>query len=139
MPKLTRKKITKREFLKLSGISGASLLTLGSLSDELLAQVTQEGHPIILKTDQCPVYHTSSRKRRSCRACKGHAVNRIYSSRRKADEDRAHPGCKCRVVTEWVGWRDYAKAFWPSSRGGAEVYDRRWGWPPPLPAGLTWR
>jgi len=87
--------------------------------------------------DQSVIYHTSTRKRRSCGACKGHALNRIYSSRQAADGDRAHTGCDCRIVEERIGWQDYVKAFWPSSQGGATVYDRRWGWPPPSPAELS--
>jgi hypothetical protein len=92
---------------------------------------------MIISTSQPTVYHTSSRKRRSCNACKGHAVNRIYPSVKKADNDRSHIGCNCRIVSEQIGWRDYAKAFWPSSQGGELVYDRRWSWPPPLPKGLN--
>jgi len=92
---------------------------------------------IIIGANQPIVYHTSSRKHKSCNACKGHAVNRIYSSMQKADNDRAHPGCNCRIVVEQIGWRDYVKAFWPSSQGGEFVYDRRWGWPPPSPKELS--
>jgi len=92
---------------------------------------------MIIGANQPTVYHISSRKHRSCNACKGHAVNRIYSSMQKADNDRAHPGCNCRIVAEQIGWRDYVKAFWSSSQGGESVYDRRWGWPPPSPKGLS--
>jgi len=35
---------------------------------------------MIISANQPTVYHTSSRKHKSCNACKGHAVNRIYSS-----------------------------------------------------------
>lgn len=92
---------------------------------------------MIMGANQPIIYHTSSRKHKSCNACKGHAVNRIYSSMQKADNDRAHTGCNCRIVSEQIGWQDYAKAFWSSSQGGEFVYDRRWGWPPPPPDGLS--
>jgi len=92
---------------------------------------------MIVGANQPIVYHTSSRKHKSCNACKGHAVNRIYSSMLKADNDRPHPGCNCRIVFEQIGWQDYVKAFWSSSQGGEFVYDRRWGWPPPSPKGLS--
>lgn len=91
----------------------------------------------IISAYQIVIYHTSTRKRRSCRACKKHAVNRIYTSRHLADGNRAHPGCNCRIVEERIGWQDYVKAFCPESQGGATVYDRRWGWPPPSPAELS--
>ena len=92
---------------------------------------------MIIGANQPIVYHTSSRKHKSCNACKGHAVNRIYSSMQKADNDRPHPGCNCRIVVEQIGWQDYVKAFWPGSQGGEFVYDRRWGWPPPSPKELS--
>lgn len=230
---LSRRKTTKREFLKILGLSSASLFASGSLADELLAEVRGGTIPVVVMirpnafrsgrstpfssivvfpegyeaadvnvpsvrcegacaldsvcgpygrsiailhdsghlrddlpcgfsvpftvtgqlfdgstfegsdtvavigTDQSVIYHTSTRKRRSCGACKSHALNRIYSSRQAADGDRTHPGCDCRIVEERIGWQNYVKAFWPGSRGGAAVYDRRWGWPPPSPAGLN--
>lgn len=232
---LIRKKTTKREFLKIFGLSSTSLLASGFLADELLAKVQEKSPDLIpavvmikpnvilsaqgrifssvvvfpegyeladaevssvmcegahvekyamvpdsstmvflfnsdrlrddiphnhsvtftvhgnlsdgtifkgsdtvsfLNTDQLFIYHTSTRKRKACSACKNHALNRIYTSRQMTDDDRAHPGCDCRIVVEQIGWQDYAKAFWHSSRGGMAVYDRRWGWPPPSPAGL---
>lgn len=91
----------------------------------------------IVEPDQNIIYHTSSRGRKSCKACRGHAVNRIYSSSQSADRDRAHTGCNCRIVEERIGWRDHLKAFWPDSSGGKVVYDRRWGWPPASPLDLA--
>jgi len=94
------------------------------------------GKVAVIGREQSVIYHTSTRKRRSCGACKSHALNRMYFSRPAADGDRAHPGCNCRIVEERIGWQNYVKAFWPSTWPGAAVYDRRWGWPPPSPAGL---
>jgi len=94
------------------------------------------GEVAVIGADQNVIYHTSTRRRRSCRACKGHAVNRIYSSRQAADEDRAHLACNCGIVEERINWQDYVKAFWPDSLGGTIVYDRRWDWPLASPAGL---
>ncbi len=91
----------------------------------------------VIGADQSIIFHTSTRKRRSCSACKSHAVNRMYSSAQAADDDRAHPGCKCRIVQEQIGWKDYVRAFWHSSPGGATVHDKRWGWPATLPAELS--
>jgi len=90
---------------------------------------------MITEADQPFVYHLS-RRRKSCNACRNHAMNRIYPSVQNADKDRAHTGCNCRIVAEQIGWQDYVKAFWHSSRGNGFVYDRRWGFPPPSPEGL---
>jgi len=82
------------------------------------------------------VYHTSTRRRRACKACKSHSVNRICSSKQAADKDRAHPGCACQIVEESISWQNYVKAFWPDDQSDSSVYDKRWDWPPPAPAGL---
>jgi hypothetical protein len=34
----------------------------------------------------------------ACRACTGHAENKLFASARSADVGRAHPGCGCAVV-----------------------------------------
>ena len=92
---------------------------------------------MIIGANQSIVYHTSSRKHRSCHACKGHALNRIYPSMQEADNNRPHIGCNCRIVFEHIGWQDYAKAFWHKSQGNVCFYDKRWGWSPPLPEELS--
>jgi len=83
------------------------------------------------------IYHTSTRKRKSCNACKGHAVNKIFASRKTADTLRAHRGCNCGIVKEEINWQYYISAFGQTSRGGTTVYDKRRGWPPPLPVGVS--
>jgi hypothetical protein len=235
---LISKKITKRKFLEILGLSSASLLTSGALADELLAEMQDKNHafrdniPVVVTAkpnafqlgrsgrfsniivfpkgykadnvdvssimcegayavnkalrlddrtivipyeidslrndllcgfgvqfnvtgklssgiifegsgkftviarDQTNIYHTSTRRRKSCNACKNHAMNRIYSSRQAADLDRAHSGCSCRIVEENIGWQNYVKAFWRHGSGDGIVYNRRWCWPPPLPEGL---
>jgi len=83
------------------------------------------------------IYHTSTRKRKSCNACRSHAVNKIFSSREAADINRAHRGCNCGIVKEEIGWQYYIGALGQTSKGGTTVYDKRWGWPPPLPVGVS--
>jgi hypothetical protein len=79
------------------------------------------------------IYHTSTRKRKSCNACKSHAVNKIFASREAADISRAHRGCNCGIVKEEINWQYYIGAFGQNCTGGTTVYDKRWGWPPQLP------
>ena len=83
------------------------------------------------------IYHTSTRKRKSCNACKSHAVNKIFASREAADIFRAHRGCNCGIVKEEINWQYYIGAFGQTSRDGTTVYDKRWGWPPRLPVGVS--
>jgi hypothetical protein len=35
----------------------------------------------------------------ACTACKNHAAHRMYRSEQAADADRAHPGCRCEIVS----------------------------------------
>ena len=62
-----------------------------------------------------------------------HAVNKIFASREAADINRAHRGCNCRIVKEEINWQYYIGAFGQTGKDSAIVYDKRWGWPPPLP------
>ena len=130
----SQKKMTRMEFLKLIGVSSASFFASGLLNEELFADVASNEDTFArIRKNQCVVYHTSTRKRKACNACKRHALNKIFSSREAADTFRAHPGCNCKIVEEKINWRNYVGSFWPSSKGGTAVYDKRWGWPPPLP------
>jgi hypothetical protein len=79
------------------------------------------------------IYHTSTRKRKSCNACKSHAVNKIFAKREVANINRAHRGCKCGIVKEEIKWQYYINAFGQTIKGGATVYDKRRGWPPRTP------
>jgi hypothetical protein len=76
------------------------------------------------------IYHTSTRKRKSCHACKNHATNKIFAARKTADMNRAHPGCNCRIVKEEIDWSNYIAAFGLNSQDSDNIYDKRWGWPP---------
>jgi len=89
----------------------------------------------VLCASQGVIYHTSTRKRKSCNACKSHAVNKIFASREAADILRAHRGCNCGIVKEEINWQYYTGAFGQTSKASATVYDKRWGWPPRLPIG----
>jgi len=123
------------EFLRSIGVLSASFFVPGLVHEELFADVAfsegkgkEKGSDTVAHTgkNQYVVYHTSTRKRKACNACKKHALNKIFSSREAADASRAHPGCNCRIVEENISWRNYAGAFGPSSKGGAKVYDKRW-------------
>jgi hypothetical protein len=67
------------------------------------------------------VFRLSTHGRRTCRACKGHAANRFYRTRRAADRDRAHVGCNCAIVTQTID-RRLAKRYFGGRR---KVFDLR--------------
>jgi hypothetical protein len=67
------------------------------------------------------VFRLSTHRRRTCKACKGHAANRFYRTRKAADKDRAHAGCNCAIVKQEID-RILAKQLF---KGRRKVFDLR--------------
>ena len=67
------------------------------------------------------VFRLSTHRRRNCKACKGHAANRFYRTRRAANKDRAHVGCNCAIVKQVID-RGLAKQYF---KGRHKVFDLR--------------
>jgi hypothetical protein len=69
------------------------------------------------------VYRLSTHGRRCCKACKAHAANRFYRTRKAADGNRPHLGCNCAIVTQEID-RAQAKQFFKKRH---KVFDLRSG------------
>jgi hypothetical protein len=69
------------------------------------------------------VFRLSTHRHRTCKACKAHAANRFYRTRKAADKDRAHAGCNCAIVTQTID-RRLAKQYF---KGRRKVFDLRSG------------
>jgi hypothetical protein len=67
------------------------------------------------------VFRLSTHRRRTCKACKGHAANRFYRTRKMAGKDRAHAGCNCAIVKQEID-RNLAKQYF---KGRRKVFDLR--------------
>jgi hypothetical protein len=103
--------IGRREFLRLAALAGLAAALPGSA----LAAAPRR------KKKTKVVYRLSTHARRCCKACKGHAANRLYRTRKAADKDRAHPGCNCAIVTQVID-RRLAKHYFEKRR---KVFDLR--------------
>jgi hypothetical protein len=57
----------------------------------------------------------------ACNACKSHATHRTYRTREAAEEDRAHLGCHCEIVSRPSQWGEVMAQF----PGPRTVYDDR--------------
>lgn len=68
------------------------------------------------------VFRLSTHGQRTCHACRAHGANRFYLTPQAADEDRAHPGCNCRIVSQPLP-PGLAKHYF---RSGEEIFDLRW-------------
>jgi len=105
--------IGRRAFLRLVALGLVAVLPGSALA--------AEGRRRRKKTKV--VYRLSTHRRRTCKACKGHAANRFYRNRRAADKDRAHAGCNCAIVSQTIDRRLARKYF----RGRRKVFDLRSG------------
>jgi hypothetical protein len=105
--------IGRREFLRLALIGLAATLPGSALAAEAGRR----------KKKTKVVFRLSTHKRRTCKACKGHAANRFYRTRKAADKDRAHVGCNCVIVTQTID-RKLARQYF---KGRRKVHDLRAG------------
>jgi hypothetical protein len=105
--------IGRRAFLRLAALGLVALLPGSALA--------AEGRKRRKKTKL--VYRLSTHRRRTCKACKAHAANRFYRTRRAANKDRAHAGCNCAIVTQTID-RRLAKQYF---KGRRKVFDLRAG------------
>lgn len=62
-----------------------------------------------------------------CSACRSHAANKLFATAAAADVQRAHPGCRCRVVSLGEINRPLYDELFPA--GGTRLsVDRRYPW-----------
>lgn len=101
--------IGRRAFLRLVALGLVAVLPGQALAAERRKKKTKV------------VFRLSSHGRRNCKACKGHAANRFYRTRKAADGDRAHVGCNCPIVSQVID-RRLAKHYF---KGRRKVFDLR--------------
>jgi hypothetical protein len=103
--------IGRRAFLRLAALGLVAVLPGSALA--------AEPHRRRRKTKV--VFRLSTHRRRTCKACKGHAANRFYRTRKAADKDRAHARCNCAIVKQEID-RNLAKQYF---KGRHKVFDLR--------------
>jgi hypothetical protein len=108
-------RLDRRAFLRraAAGIGASAVMSIPAVRSAEAA--------ILRKTRTA--YRLSSHGRRACSACKAHDAHRFYRSADAANNDRAHLGCNCGIVTQ-----DLPNATWRCYfRGGkVAVFDDRW-------------
>jgi hypothetical protein len=103
--------IGRRDFLRLLAVAAAAAVV----------PTVSRGAELRRKKKTKKVFRLSVHKRRCCNACKGHAANRFYRSKRAANKDRAHVGCNCAIVAQVID-RQLAKQYF---KGRKKVHDLR--------------
>ena len=88
--------LKRRKFIK--GVTALGIVTaLAPLSS---CGTGEEQAP---QEDPVPtVYRFQTRKSRACKYCRTHHRYLVFLDQTAADQNRAHPGCNCKIVTQKV-------------------------------------
>jgi hypothetical protein len=109
-------RVARRAFLRkaATGFGASAILSIPGVGSAAAATTLKKTRT---------AYRLSSHGLRACSACVAHAANRFYIGPNAANNDRAHLGCNCGIVTQ-----ELAKSTWSCyfRRGLASVYDLRW-------------
>jgi hypothetical protein len=122
MPGATR---TRRGFLRdLTAGSVAAAVAAGTLPPALAATEgpeppTQPHHGAV------KVFRLQPRGRMSCRACQLHHRYKIFRTHKDARRNRAHPGCDCPIVPQWLPRKTFRLLFKPPGAIRRQVVDLR--------------
>ncbi len=112
--------IKRREFIEGMAVLGvvSTVVPLSSCAQE--TEAVDDG-------PQTTVYRFQASKGRTCKACQNHKRYKVFLSEEAADQNRAHPGCNCRIVTQTVT-EEYSNEITPHQQSG--VIDIRKVFPP---------
>ena len=91
-------------------------LTLGSMVAAAAVAVvapTAEATDTVPKdhTGQVKIFRFTTRNNVSCRACRKHHRYMAFRTRKVARQNRAHPGCDCPIVPQWVERKTFRMLF----------------------------
>ncbi|MEZ4523155.1 MAG: hypothetical protein R3A46_16170 [Thermomicrobiales bacterium] len=124
------KQINRRAFLKRgAALAGGFALTFGSTLGTLAGESSDTQEPDSTGGRARTYFALATTREDQDKACTRHAANKLFASPEAADQNRAHPGCKCQVIKGGA----LPEATWhelfgnPRSLERAAV-DRRWGW-----------
>jgi hypothetical protein len=62
-------------------------------------------------TGQVKIFRFTTRNNVSCRACRKHHRYMAFRTRKVARRNRAHPGCDCAIVPQWVDRKTFRLMF----------------------------
>ena len=101
---------SRRSFLE--GIArGAAAAAVSSIAVATTAGAAEASETTRMGKRSVRVFRFQPRNRHSCRACQIHHRYKIFLTRKVARHHRAHPGCDCPVVPQWISKRSYRRLF----------------------------
>ena len=102
----TRRTFLQRLALGSVAASAASVVAVTGLASEAHAAHIVKEHPHSTK-----VFRFRPRKTVACHACRVHHRYKVFLTRKIAKHHRAHPGCDCPIVPQWMRNRTYRRVF----------------------------
>lgn len=122
--------INRRAFLKRGvALAGGFALTFGTSLATLAESNAQGSGPQGVTGKTRAFFALATTRDDADTACTRHAANKLFASPEAADENRAHPGCKCQVVKGGELPESTFVALFGNPHATARVaVDRRWGW-----------
>lgn len=103
--------LKRRKFLEWMAALGVSISALPLFScagDSPGEQAEEEVTTVDNTASQTQtVFRFQTRKARTCNACRMHARYKVFLDETTADNNRAHSGCNCRIVTQEVAEEYY--------------------------------
>jgi hypothetical protein len=100
---------TRRGFLRdltLGSVAAAAAVTVVVPKAEAADPVPTKDH-----TGQVKIFRFTTRNNVSCRACRKHHRYMAFRTRKVARQNRAHPGCDCPIVPQWVERKTFRLMF----------------------------
>lgn len=116
---------TRRGFLRdLTAGSVAAAVVAGTMAPALAATEGKEP-PAQPHLGAVKVFRLQPRGRVSCRACQIHHRYKIFRTHKVARRNRAHPGCDCPIVPQWLPRKTFRLFFKPAGAARRLVVDLR--------------
>lgn len=124
------KRIDRRSFLKRgAALAGGLALTFGSSVATLAESAGQDAKPNKIDASTRTFFALATTRADQDKACTRHAENKLFASPEAADQNRAHPGCKCQVIKGGqMSERTWNELFGHPRDVTREAVDRRWTW-----------
>ena len=100
---------TRRGFLR--DLTLGSVVAAAAVTAVVPTAAATEAPPHKDHTGQIKIFRFTTRNNVSCRACRKHHRYMAFRTRKVARRNRAHPGCDCAIVPQWVDRKTFRLMF----------------------------
>lgn len=103
---------TRRHFLQRLTIGSVAVsATSIAAAAAITAATPSVANASLRHPDSVKVFRFRTRNNVSCRACQIHHRYTMFHSRKVARSNRAHPGCDCAIVPQWIKRSTFRRLF----------------------------